>query len=54
MKSILDKSFRYVPAAATDVKATFERVKKEREEQKRREQEQKLDRVIKWRPNGTR
>jgi hypothetical protein len=35
MKSILDKSFRYTPAASTDVRKTIkreqERLKKERE-----------------------
>ncbi len=29
MKRITDKSFRYVPAAATDIKKTFERVRRE-------------------------
>ncbi len=31
MKSILDRSFRYVPAHATDVRKTFERIRRERE-----------------------
>jgi len=31
MKSILDRSFRYVPSHATDVRKTFERIRKERE-----------------------
>jgi hypothetical protein len=31
MKSILDRSFRYIPSHATDVRKTFERVRKERE-----------------------
>ena len=31
MKSILDRSFRYVPSHSTDVRKTFERVRKERE-----------------------
>lgn len=30
MKSILDRSFRYVPSHATDVKKTFERIRNER------------------------
>ena len=30
MKSILDRSFRYVPSHATDVKKTFERILRER------------------------
>ena len=31
MKSILDRSFRYVPSHATDVRKTFERIRRERE-----------------------
>ena len=31
MKSILDRSFRYVPSHATDVRKTFERIRKERD-----------------------
>jgi hypothetical protein len=31
MKSILDRSFRYVPSLQTDVRKTFERIRKERE-----------------------
>ena len=31
MKSILDRSFRYVPSHSTDVRKTFERIRKERE-----------------------
>ena len=33
MKSILDRSFRYVPSHATDVRKTFERIRREREAQ---------------------
>jgi hypothetical protein len=29
MKSILDPSFQYVPSAATDIRRTFERVRRE-------------------------
>ena len=32
MKSILDKSFRYVPSHATNVKETWERVRREQEQ----------------------
>lgn len=39
MKSILDPSFKWVPAAATDVRATFERIKKEREDEEKKRQE---------------
>ena len=31
MKSILDRSFRYIPSHATDVRKTFERIRRERE-----------------------
>lgn len=31
MKSILDRSFRYVPSHATDLRKTFERIRRERE-----------------------
>ncbi|HEX4927440.1 MAG TPA: hypothetical protein VFV74_05520 [Burkholderiales bacterium] len=31
MKSILDRSFRYVPSHATDLRKTFARIRKERE-----------------------
>lgn len=55
MKSILDPTFKYVPAAATDVKATWERVKKEQEEKARQEAEQRLEKVIRMRRgNGSR
>jgi len=37
MKSILDRCFRYVPARETDVRKTFERIRKEREGAQRRE-----------------
>ena len=33
-RSILDQSFRYVPSHMTDVKATFERIRKEREHER--------------------
>lgn len=35
MKSILDKSFRYVPARLTDVAATFRRIRKALSEEAR-------------------
>lgn len=38
MKSILDPTFRYTPAAATDLRKTFARIR--REQRKAREQEQ--------------
>lgn len=33
MKSLLDPSFRYIPAARTDLKKTFARVRRELREQ---------------------
>ena len=36
MKSILDPSFRYVPSHATDVRRTFERIRREAETSARR------------------
>ncbi len=30
MKSILDRSFRYVPSRETDLRKTFERIRRER------------------------
>jgi hypothetical protein len=31
MKTILDRSFRYVPSHETDIRKTFERIRRERE-----------------------
>ena len=36
MKSILDPSFRYVPSHATDLRKTFERIRRESETTPRR------------------
>ena len=36
MKSILDPSFRYVPSHATDLRKTFERIRRESETVARR------------------
>jgi hypothetical protein len=35
LKSILDPAFRYVPSIETDVRKTFERVRREQREQPR-------------------
>ena len=32
MKSLLDPAFKYTPACATDIRKTFARVRKEREQ----------------------
>lgn len=34
MKSILDKAFRYVPSAATDVRKTFAKARREQDKAK--------------------
>ena len=39
MKRILDPAFRYVPALETDVRKTFERVRRERQEARERHAE---------------
>lgn len=31
MKSILDKSFRYIPSVKTDLKKTFDRIRREQD-----------------------
>ena len=38
MKHILDSSFRYKPSFDTDVKKTFERIRKQQQQPKAREQ----------------
>ena len=43
-RSILDKAFRYTPAVNTDVRATFERIRKEREKEAEREREDAKER----------
>lgn len=44
MKSILDPTFRYVPAASTDLKKTFARVRRELE--KEREAQAQRDAIV--------
>jgi hypothetical protein len=39
MSSILDPKFRYIPAAATDLKKTFARVRRELEARKKAEEQ---------------
>jgi hypothetical protein len=38
MKSILDPSFRYTPSSETDVRKTFERIRREQQAQIQEEQ----------------
>ena len=41
MKSCLDKSFKYTKAVATDVRATFARVRKEARDKAKRDAEER-------------
>jgi len=50
--SILDPKFKYVPAAATDIRKTFARVRKEIAEQKKAE-EQVTPQVFRLRARGS-
>lgn len=52
MKSILDKGFRYVPAANTDIRKTFARYLREQAAKKEREQQNKVRPIRK--ANGSR
>jgi hypothetical protein len=40
MKSILDPAFRYVPAAQSDIRRTFARIRREQEAERRRREEE--------------
>jgi hypothetical protein len=46
MKSILDRAFRYTPAASTDIRETFRRIKAEQEANKK-EAEEKVKPMVK-------
>ena len=50
MRSILDKSFRYVPAVETDVKKTFARIRKQRREQAEQQAQADAEVTVKVRP----
>lgn len=39
MKSILSKSFQYVPAASTDIRKTFAKIRRQQKEAEARKQE---------------
>lgn len=43
MKSLLDKDFRYVHSTSTNVKETFERVRREREKVRAESQQKVAD-----------
>ena len=42
MKSILDPSFRYTPSSETDVRKTFERIRREQQAKIRPEQQTQM------------
>lgn len=42
VKSILDKSFKYRDSANTDIRKTFERIRREQEAKKRAEQQHRI------------
>lgn len=46
MKRILDPEFRYRPSYDTDVRATFERARRERDEPKERRKDEKAERAV--------
>lgn len=47
MKRITDPKFRYVPAAATDIRKTFARARREQDAEKRAEFEHKVTSILK-------
>lgn len=49
MPNILDKRFKYTPAAATDLKATFARIRREQRAQAEREKAAQSERETKVR-----
>jgi len=46
MKSLLDKDFKYTPAASTDIRKTFERIRQKLEDDKRKKEEEKHNRIL--------
>lgn len=46
MKRILDPAFQYRPSYDTDVRATFERARREREQRNDRSQEERPERAV--------
>ncbi|HUG77497.1 MAG TPA: hypothetical protein VML57_08445 [Burkholderiales bacterium] len=43
MKTVFDPSFRYKRSSETDIRKTFERIRRERQQAERRRQEQAAD-----------
>ena len=52
MPNILDPKFKYVPAAKTDIAATFKRVRKEQADAAKAEAEREAERILKVRTIG--
>ena len=48
MKRLTDPTFRYTPAAATDIRKTFARIKKEQA----KEAQERLDKIIRMPAKG--
>jgi hypothetical protein len=46
MKRILDPEFRYRPSYDTDVRATFERARRERDQSKERGKDERAERAV--------
>lgn len=47
--SILDPKFKYVPAASTDIRKTFARLRREKVEREKREQSVRHEQILKVR-----
>jgi hypothetical protein len=45
VKSVLDSSFRYTPSSQTDVRKTFERIRREQQAENRQEQHTQIHRA---------
>lgn len=48
MKSLLDPSFEYVPSVNTDIRKTFERIRREQDQARQRELRDALHRINVW------
>lgn len=49
MSRILSKSFKYVPAAATDIRQTFKRIRAEQKKEREREKEHVVTSILRRR-----
>ena len=46
MKTVFDPSFKYKRSSETDIRKTFERIRREQQQAERRRQEQAADREV--------